>query len=116
MFDDLFKDPDYQFNKITDKDEISKILNVYLEKYIDLSDKDIWFNKIKEMCDALNYASNMKEYKKNPDNYKGSVADVSGVLRIALTSRCNTPDLYEIMTLLGVEKIKERFTNCINNL
>ena len=116
MFDDLFENSKYEFNKITDKDEISLILNTYLEKYMDLSDKDIWFNKIKEMCDSLGYASNMKEYKKNPDDYKGSVADVSGVLRIALTSLSNTPDLYLIMTILGKEKIQERFKKCLNNL
>ena len=116
MFDDLFKDVNYEFNKITDKEEISLILNTYMKEYMDLSDKDIWFNKIKEMCDKLGYASNMKDYKHNPENYKGSVADISGVIRVAITSKQNTPDLYEIMKLLGENKIKERFINCINNL
>ena len=116
MFDDLFKNPDYEFNKIIYKNEISLILNTYLNEYMDLSDKDIWFNKIKEMCDKLGYASNMKDYKKDPDKYKGSVADVSGVIRIALTSRQNTPDLFLIMNILGTEKIKEKFISCINNL
>ena len=55
----------------------------------------------------------MKEYKKNPDLYKGNVADVSGVLRIALTSLSNTPDLYLLMTILGEDKVKERFLTCI---
>ena len=114
MFDDLFKDVDYEFNKITDDYEIKNILTTYLNEFIDLSDKDIWFNKIKEMCDKLGYASNMKEYKKNPELFKGSVADVSGVLRVALTSKTNTPDLYEIMNLLGESKIKERFEKVIN--
>ena len=56
----------------------------------------------------------MKDYKKNPENYKGSVADVSTVLRVALTTKTNTPDLYEIMNLLGADTIKERFIKCIN--
>ncbi|MBR3661347.1 MAG: glutamate--tRNA ligase [Bacilli bacterium] len=116
MFDDLFENPNYEFTKITDKKEIEIILNTYLDNYMDLSDKDTWFNKIKEMCDSLGYASNMKEYKKNPELFKGSVADVSGVLRIALTSLANTPDLYLIMTILGKEKIKERFEKCMNSL
>ena len=64
---------------------------------------------IKLMCDELGYASNMKEYKKNPENFKGNVADVSTVLRVALTSKSMTPDLYEIMSLIGIEKIKERY-------
>ena len=53
----------------------------------------------------------MKEYKNNPDNYKGSVADVSTVLRVALTSKAMTPDLYEIMKLLGKDKIETRYRN-----
>ena len=53
----------------------------------------------------------MKEYKNNPDKYKGSVADISTVLRVALTTKSTTPDLYEIMSLLGEEKIKERYNN-----
>ena len=116
MFDELFQKPGYEFNKINDKLEIERILNTYFDKYLDLNDKEIWFSKIKEMCDELGYASNMKDYKKEPEKYKGSVADLSGVLRIALTSKQNTPDLFEIMTLLGKEKIKERFTKCLDNI
>ena len=81
-----------------------------------MSDKDIWFNKVKEMCDELGYASNIKEYKKNPEAYKGNVADIASVIRVSLTSKMNTPDLYEIMVLLGKDKIKERFTKCINSI
>ena len=115
MFDELFVNPDYGWNKITDKEEIKNILNTYVDKYMDLSDGENWFNKIKEMCDELGYASNMKEYKKNPELFKGNVADVSGVLRIALTSLSNTPDLFLLMKLLGEDKVKERFLKCINN-
>lgn len=114
MFDELFKNPKYEFNKITDKEEIANILNTYYNKYMDLSSKDIWFMKVKEMCDKLGYASNIKDYKKNPDAYKGNISDITGVIRVSLTSKTNTPDLFEIMKLLGNDKIKERFTKCIN--
>ena len=111
MYDDLFDATDkvYDYQNITDMDEIRHILNVYMDKYFDVSDKDIWFQNIKSLCDELGYASNMKEYKENPDQYKGSIADVSGVLRIALTTKSMTPDLYEIMKLLGRERILERY-------
>ena len=111
MYDDVFynKEKEYEWKSITDKDEINNILSTYIEKYIDLSSKDAWFNNIKLMCDELGYASNMKEYKKNPENFKGNVADISTVLRIALTSKSMTPDLYEIMILFGKERIKERY-------
>ncbi len=111
MYDEVFNsiDKNYDFKKITDKEEIKKILNIYLEKYFDISDKDVWFNKIKLLCDELGYASDMKEYKSNPEQFKGSVADVSTVLRVALTTKSMTPDLYEIMKLLGKERIEKRY-------
>ena len=82
-------------------------------KYYDTNDtKGDWFNKIKLLCDDLGYASDMKEYKSNPDKYKGNVADVSMVIRVALTTKSMTPDLFEIMLLLGKERIISRF-KCI---
>ena len=112
MYDDIYyeKNKEYEWKNITDKEEIKNILNVYLDKYIELDDKETWFNNIKLMCDELGYASNMKEYKKNPELFKGNVADVSTVLRVALTSKSMTPDLFEIMKLFGLEKVKERYS------
>lgn len=109
MYDELFNNLEYNFQKINDKEEIRNILNTYIDKYYDENDdKDTWFNKMKSLCDELGYASDMKEYKVNPDTYKGSVADVSMVIRVALTTRSMTPDLYEIMRLLGRNRIIER--------
>jgi glutamyl-tRNA synthetase len=116
MYDELFNDVTYDFQKITDKEEIKNILELYLNKYYnELDDKDTWFNKIKELCDELGYASNMKEYKENPDNYKGNIADVSTVIRVCLTSSSMTPDLYELMKLFGTTRIKERLNKFIEN-
>ena len=111
MDDDIYEDSEksYEWGKILDEDEIDNILKTYMEKYFDVSDKDTWFNNIKLMCDELGYASNMKEYKKNPDAFKGNVADVSTVLRVALTSKSQTPDLYEIMKLFGKDRILKRY-------
>jgi glutamyl-tRNA synthetase len=58
----------------------------------------------------------MKEYKLNPDNYKGSIADVTMVIRVALTTKSTTPDLYEIMKILGINKIKERINKIKTSL
>ena len=111
MFDELFnkEDKNYEWQSITDKDEIKNILNTYIEIYNEKDDKETWFNKIKELCDKLGYASDMKAYKENPENFKGSVADVSTVIRVATTTRSQTPDLYEILRILGKERVKERF-------
>ena len=116
MYDELFTNLEYDYQTITDKDEIKKILEIYLNKYYnEKDDKDTWFNKIKSLCDELGYASNMKDYKENPLNYKGSVADVSTVIRVSLTTSSMTPDLYEIMCLLGKDRIKTRINKIIED-
>ena len=80
-----------------------------MDKYYNEDDnQEEWFNKIKLLCDELGYASNMKEYKANPDNYKGNVADLTTVIRVAVTSKAQTPDLYEILKLLGKTRIMSR--------
>ena len=111
MYDELFdkNEKNYEFQKITDKEEIKKILTTYINEYYVDSDSDAWFNKMKEMAEKLGYASNMKEYKQNPDNYKGNIADISNVLRVVLTTKSMTPDLYQIMKILGSDTIKKRF-------
>jgi len=111
MYDDKFEaeNEDYDYQKITDKDEIEKIVKLYFEKYYDENDdKETWFNKIKDLAEELGYAREVKEYKANPDNYKGHIGDVSMVIRVALTTKSMTPDLYEIMRLLGKERMNKR--------
>ena len=66
------------------------------------------YQVLEELCDELGYASNIKEYKKNPENFKGNVSDVSTVIRVSITSKSNTPDLYHIIKLLGKERIIKR--------
>jgi len=109
MYDELFTNLDYNFQKIDNIEEIKNILYTYINEYYSESDdKDTWFNKMKVLCDSLGYASDMKSYKENPENYKGNVADVSMVIRVCLTTKSMTPDLYEIMKLLGKDRIIKR--------
>ena len=110
MYDELFNDNlEYDFDKINSLEEIKNILNEYIKLYDENDDKDTWFNKIKEVADTLGYASDMKAYKENPDNYKGNVADIATVIRVVLTTSRVTPDLYAIMKLLGKDRIINRF-------
>ena len=109
MYDELFTNVNYDFQKITDMSDIKEILDAYSEVYDENDDKEAWFNKCKELCDKLGYASDMKAYKENPDAYKGNVADLTTVIRVGLTGRSQTPDLYELLKLLGKDKVKERF-------
>ncbi len=83
-----------------------------LEKYKDVvnldDDKDTWFSRIKDMCEEVGCTPNVKEYKQNPDAFDGHVGDVSTVIRVALTGRTNTPDLYSITALLGKDTVISR--------
>ena len=111
MYDDIFskKDMEYPYQVINDKEDINKILKLYIDKYYNENDdKQAWFDRIKELAGELGYAKEVKEYKANPDAYKAHVGDVSTVLRVALTGRTNTPDMYEIMQVLGKEVVTKR--------
>lgn len=112
MYDEYFTgELHYEYGKINDKEEIQRIVSTYFDKYYDINDdKDTWFNKVKELSNELGYCSDMKEYKANPDNYKGSVADVSTVIRVSVTTKSQTPDLYEILRLLGIDRIRDRIS------
>ena len=116
MFKELFDkwEKDYAFQIISDKEEIKKILTVYMEKcYNENDSKEEWFDHMKDLASEFGYAKEVKEYKENPDNYKGHIGDISLVLRIVLTTKSMTPDLYDIMRILGKETIFERYNNWI---
>lgn len=111
MYDEKFftDKNEYEFQKINDREKIKEILTKYVEKYFDLSDdKETWFNKMKDLSEELGYAREVKLFKQEPEKYEAHVGDVSTVLRVALTKRQNTPDLYEIMQVLGKESIMKR--------
>ena len=92
----------------------ANILNIYINEYYDETDsKDEWFEKIKQLTNRLGYAANMKDYKENPDDFKGNVTDISTVIRVALTSKAQTPDLYMLLKLIGKERILKRFNKFI---
>ncbi len=111
MYDKEFEKntEEYPFQVINNKEDIEKILKLYVEKYYDENDdKQMWFDKIKELAGEMGYAKEVKEFKANPDMYKAHVGDVSTVLRVALTKRTNTPDMYDIMQVLGKDSVVKR--------
>jgi glutamyl-tRNA synthetase len=85
-------------------------MNVYDEN----SDNNEWFQTVKTVGEKHGYTGNMKEYKQNPQNYKGSVADISMLIRLAITGRDNSPDLCDIMHVLGKETVNLRINAHIN--
>ena len=108
--------PDYTMPENISSEDAAAILAKYAETFSLADDKDTWFAKIKDMCEPLGFTPNVKEFKKNPEAFKGHVGDISTVIRIALTSRKNTPDLYSIMQLLGEDEIKARIAKAMESL
>ena len=114
FYNELY-DADYTLPEHINKADAVEILTKYKEIYSANDSKEEWFNKIKELCSACGFTPNVKEYKQNPDAFKGHVGDVSTVIRVAMTSRTNTPDLYYIMQILGVDEVMSRIDNAINS-
>ena len=114
MYDEEFEKvkDNYELQKIDNKEKIKEILNTYAEKYFNLDDdKQTWFDKLKDLAEEFGYAREVKEFKANPEKYEAHVGDVSTVIRIAITGRTNTPDLYQIMQVLGKERVIDRLKN-----
>ncbi|HBL41288.1 MAG TPA: glutamate--tRNA ligase [Ruminococcaceae bacterium] len=115
FYDSLYQ-PHFETDERFGADDVKTVLSEYLKVYDPKDEKDAWFEKIKALCEPLGYTPNVKEYKKNPDLYKGHVGDLSGMIRRAVTSRTNTPDLCAIMQLLGEENVRSRINQVINSL
>ena len=100
---------EFSYAKISDENEISKIVKLYTEKYFDINDdKQTWFDKMKDLAEETGYAREVKMFKAEPEKWPGHVGDISTVIRVKLTGRQNTPDLYEIINVLGNEEVKRR--------
>ena len=115
MFEE-YHTPAFDLPENIQKEDAKAILESYPEVYSDSDDKDVWFSKIKDLCEPLGFTPNVKEYKKNPELFKGHVGDVSTVIRLAVTGRKNTPDLCSIMKLLGKDTVKTRINAIVDSL
>ena len=92
-----------------------KVLEEYI-KVVDLSDdKDAWFSRMKDICPLVDCTPNVKEYKAEPEKFAGHIGDVSTIIRVALTGRTNTPDLFAITSLLGEKTVKARLEKALRH-
>lgn len=111
MYDKQFyaDDSAYAYQTITDKETLAKIFDLYVNEYYDPADDNSqWFDKMKDLAERIGYAREVKIWKKDKENWPGHVGDISTAIRVGLTKRCNTPDLYQIMQVMGTDRIKER--------
>lgn len=114
-FDEFFKGYEELPERVNNKMAIT-LLSEYYSMYSGTDSNEEWFNKIRELSEKYNFAVKMKDYKKNPENYAGSVADVSTVIRLAITGRTVSPDLYEIGNIMGEDRVKARVKDYIEFL
>ncbi len=115
FYNEYFK-PQREYPENISKEDIKAFLSEYATVYTPEDTKEEWFNRIKSLCAPLGFAADTKEYKANREAYKGSVGDLSTVLRVAITGRRNTPDLWSIMQVLGCDECKKRILNALGEI
>ena len=112
FYDDYFVIQERVPEQVSDEDA-KEILSRYLDTYDHSDDQSAWFEKIRTITADLGYAVKPKDYKKHPDEYKGSVAHVSTVIRIAVMGRSQSPDVWSIQQILGEDKVRSRISQLI---
>ena len=115
FYDELYV-PATAYPENVAKEDAIAILTQYKSIYSPADDGDTWFNKVRELGETLGFAAKPKDYKKNPDQFKGHVGDVSQVIRLAITGRTNSPDLCSVMQILGEATCQQRLDKAIATL
>lgn len=112
-FYDALYTPEYALPENVTAEDAVEILIKYKEIYDTNDNHSEWFAKIRDLGESYGYTPKVKEYRKNPENFKGHVGDVAGLIRIAVTSRTNTPDLYAILATLKQQEVEKRLDDAI---
>lgn len=115
FFDDFYK-PEDELPEEVSKEDAKTILEKYLASYDHADDQSMWFDKIRNIGEELGYAPKPKDYKKDPDSYKGHVGHVSTAIRIALMGRAQSPDVWTIQQIMGEEMTRSRITKALAEL
>ena len=104
------------FDEKFDKATIRSALEKFLDRFNFADDSSVWFDKVKEITTELGFTTDMKAYKADPSAFAGTVADVSTFLRLAVTGKTNSPDLYTVMQILGYDATVARIRSAISQL
>ena len=118
MYDEIFNNIENVYCNVEIKNYFSKeILIDYIDNFYDEEDtEEEWYEKVKLLAINYGFADEVKKYRENPDNYKGHVGDICEFIRVSVTSKTMTPSLYEILKLLGSDRIKSRIVKFNNYL
>lgn len=114
FYDEYLEKP--VFDSKFDYAVVADVLNRFLEKFDISDDSNVWFEKVKEITNDIGFTTDMKAYKADPSAFKGTVADVSTFIRVAVTGKTNSPDLYTVMQLLGYDRTVARIRSAIAEL
>lgn len=116
MFDDVFDNLNFAFPEKFSNAQIIEVLQNYPNYFNPTDDQTQWFGRIKDLAEYIGWAREVKLFKQQPDLYPGHCGDVSTILRVALTGRTMTPNLYNICMLLGKDRIEYRLNKVLNKL
>ncbi len=109
FFDRFFDEDSYEdISGRVEKDVQKEIVKKYIDIYNPDDDSTVWFDNVKKLGEELGFCSDRKEYEANREKYKGTVGDIAMVLRVAITKKTQSPDLYQVMNVLGKEKVVQR--------
>ena len=115
FYDEFFSYED-EIPENFERDDIKSALKGFLDSYDPADDQNTWFEKIKKIAADNGFAPETKQYKAEPEKYKGHVGDISMFLRIAVTGKMNSPDMYAVMQILGEDKVRERINKLLERV
>ena len=116
FFYDKFFALECEYPEKFDKADIKAVLEGFLATFDISDDMNTWFDKIKAVAQSIGYTADMKAYKASPESFKGNVADASMFIRLAVTGKVNSPDMYSVMQILGKEKVEQRINAMLATL
>lgn len=107
FYDEYFEYQD-EIPESFSKDDVKKAIALFIECYDTADEQPVWFDKIKAVASSIGFSPDIKAYKANPEAFGGHVGDVSMFLRVAVTGKMTSPDMYEVMSIMGKDKVVSR--------
>ena len=104
------------FDEKFSADTVKTVLEKFLASYDPADDSGVWFDKVKAITEEIGFTTDMKAYKADPTAFPGTVADVSAMIRMSITGKKNSPDLYTVMQILGAERSAARIHAAVDTL
>ncbi len=109
LYDDyFFQDAKKTYQDLQDEEEESDLIEAYAKEYHPFATESEWFEHIKNFAIAHHYAPSPKMYQEDPSLYKGHVGMICEALRHIITGRRETPNLYQILNIIGPEGLMKR--------